>query len=138
MAILESRGQNKPPEKIQLKSMNDQLRAAIYEHLRGLFQDHWHGKDAAAGPGYQAGRMVWIDLLHKHVDNFSESPEDFRVTLKNYIAKAAWNEVYALVEFLYAHTSIPLDPVSINRILEKEKAGYRLVGKIISPISGSF
>lgn len=72
------------------------------------------------------------------VEKLHKDREQNRIDLKNYFNNLQWYEVYDFIEAYIAHY-IPYQKQNsfiedINRVLEEENSGYRIVGKELSPI----
>lgn len=79
----------------------------------------------------EVGIPYVVEKLHK-------DREQNRIDLKNHFNNLQWYEVYDFIEAYIAHY-IPYQKEAsfiedINRVLEEENSGYRIVGKEIAPI----
>lgn len=46
-----------------------------------------------------------------------------------------WYELYNILEFIEARTSVAIGETKVNEILEREMSGYRMRGSLVVPIS---
>jgi len=134
MAFSERMGLRKPRDVVQLDSMDANLRMGIYNFLYDRFIGQWRVQNAYAA-GHSAARLVWTIFWHLPADQFSHHASEFCNTLKRYVNDAAWNDVYELLEFISADTSLRLSPDALNPVLQREMSGYRLVAGCLTPIS---
>ncbi len=134
MTFSERIGIEKGREVIQLESMDDDLRVALFNLVHDAIQDTWY-YNGKRGQGYAAARRLWTDLWHRSVDDFPATPDGFIGWVKPAVLKRAWNAVYDLVEFLHKALPRSLSEDRLNRVLEREMSGYRASGGLIAPIS---
>lgn len=85
-------------------------------------------------------KSVWTDFLKSPIDEFSDSWIGWKNILKPIFFDMKWNRVYDFIQFvLDYHPSnnfivkqfIP----KCNKALEAELSGYRIVGKVLIPIT---
>lgn len=137
MSFSERAGLKKARDIIQVDSMDEQLRMALYNYLHDRFCGNWYIHGNLGGRGHLAARALWTDLWYQSADKFNDSPHSFCPILKEFILEGPWNEVYDLVEFVQARTRLGLDADQVNALLEREMSGYRLKESMIVPISDS-
>lgn len=111
-------------EALQLNSMDEKLRTALYNYLYAKFEHEESGHDMA--------KIVWGWFWYQTLDTFPTYAEFLR-HLKERVIKGAWYAVYDLLEFLIEMDFV--DPKEVNFILEKEMAGYRVINGLIVPIT---
>ena len=84
------------------------------------------------------GEFIWIHHLGLQRDLYA--PNLLAAKLNHIIHKGEWYEVYDLVEFLIRHTRIDKRETLVtivNRTLALNRAGYRVVGSLIVPITSN-
>jgi hypothetical protein len=136
-------GARQPARLIQIESMDDALRASLWNAVLeryGIDQGEW----AAA-----------VQSLAKHLfKNPADSAPKYNDAgykwLRERFFGCSWHEAYDILEFLVLHIDVIQSPnqadryyrsqrydflVAINGILERELAGYRFVNGVLSPIS---
>lgn len=74
-------------------------------------------------------REVWFHYFKKPIDARPEHSSDKLKQIRNYFFGCPWNEVYDFIEFVLATYSRSMQrlPGLVNRVLERESAGYRVV-----------
>jgi hypothetical protein len=141
-------GFSKTPKALQLKTMNESLRIALYTYLYERFSQEWDPPDLPfvdpevlavlrekEGRGCTIAKRVWSEFWCRPLDEFS-GKEAFLKTLKsNIVESSSWYEVYDLLEFLLRIDFDFWGPARINSILEKEMSGYRVLGSCVVPIT---
>jgi len=120
---------------IQLDTMDDRLRMALYNLLHKKFSAHWFEGGMRPGVSYKAAEAVWTDLWYRRCDTFEALPMSFLSELREQVLSGGWSGVYDLLEFLETRTTLDLGANAINRILEREASGYRLREGMIVPIT---
>lgn len=151
-------GYERPQDTVQLESMNEALRIGIYNVIYSQFHDRLKVDDSLF-----LCKQIWSNHWHRAIDEFPYYFEcaDFYKELKNTILADYWYQVYDLIEFVtseYANTDDQCENCSemaydecsatftdcsyledfryeLNETLQREHAGYRLVGALISPVT---
>ena len=117
---------------LQTDSMDNELRTGLWNafyrfyanEIRYVFYDRNFGFFIEG---------LWADVLKRPLnDIIVRYPERFLNEVYDWIhLRAPWNRVYDLIEFL--PSNYPLEPLTsnfraeVNRVLERECAGYRFV-----------
>jgi hypothetical protein len=81
-------------------------------------------------------RALWSDYFKVPVYGRKYRPEDILDQIQNYFMRAKWFEIYDFLEFVLKYFPEPDLTETLNRVLERELAGYRIINGIISPITG--
>jgi hypothetical protein len=144
----------------QIECMDDDLRTSIYNVIYDEF--HEHNTVAIAE---DLSRQIWSKCWHKALDEFPDYYDDhgFVNALKLWFQECPWNQAYDLVEFIankykitddsqqsypgvfldepphaaFAHPYLEDFRNEINEALQRERAGYRLVETLVSPITNT-
>lgn len=125
-------------ETIQLNSMDESLRIALYNYLHELFHDGWYDRHGdEGGVAHLAAHSVWTNFWRRAADEFPDSPYNFVTALKGNLLKGYWYRAYDLLEFLMTETALPIDFGALNRILERDMSGYRIRDNLVIPVSDS-
>lgn len=136
----ERNGYRKHDNVLQFEKMDDDLRVSIFNELY-----EWLNADEQNG--IRLG--VWTVLWHLPRDRFPLFASDFMDEMKKRIFEGEWFDPYDLIEFvaqclsdkdsseysqctstsylMYYEPELPIYVSSINRVLERERSGYRLV-----------
>lgn len=125
---------------IQLNGLNDETRKAIWNYLYlGLFSN----TDLQDRP-MRCAKSMWIHYFNYSADNIPDYNRDLPysesvlTTIKKYIYRAEWFNVFDLLEALLDYTSdfyqFDLSQY-INAPFEKYGVGYRVIDELITPIS---
>jgi hypothetical protein len=142
---------------LQLEHMDDNLRISIYNALYENLGVQANSIDA----DYICVK-IWTIFWHGAIDEFPSYP-NFYAQLKQWVKTCLWYRAYDLVEFIaseckqidaeneghpgitygnasysaYGHSYLEDFRNGINEALEREHAGYRLVGAFVIPITNS-
>ena len=127
---------------IQLDSMDDDLRNRLWNVFKIELLDKIDNGTQRTELYTFFIKSLWINFFNKPVDSirvgsmYSASPKEI---LRDWFIKEPWFEVYNLLDFT-AKLDIPyfdrrefVD--SINIILQREVAGYRIIDNCICPIT---
>lgn len=127
---------------IQISDMNDDLRVALWNvFCETFFNKFSHGdyfsRDSDAGNFLKS---VWVYFFKSPLDELDYSYNEWKSSIKTIFFKFEWNETYDFIQFIldYWPSSWFLDDLfipSCNKALEAELSGYRIVGKILIPIT---
>jgi len=126
-------------KEIQIESMDSDLRNrlwnAVYEFC--LEQAWYYVKDHR---GWATGTISRDDIVSKIFDGFFKEDVSVRHDANEVRKKfydLEWDEVYSFAEFVLRNFPLMLSDFQgkLNRVLEEEFAGYRLIGDQITPIT---
>ncbi len=154
MLFSERYGYTKPREALQIESIDEPLRNRLWNEMKSFYILFLR-----FGGFEKFVYTLWIDFFKSTNEDIPGVGADvhprpgidgelvFRV-LKNHIQKAEWHQVYNLIEFSFCTPINNEDKFDvefenakseiiseINKIFEKEKAGYRLINGKITPIT---
>lgn len=123
---------------IQIASMNERLRNALWNFIRSILPG------ARTGPLYEVVHMITVGVLKKPIDDINRRwPAAPRDWLFDQYKNMSWAEVYELLEFVVKNAhgvsvgrykTEELTPV-VNQLLEEEHAAYRFVGGELTPMT---
>lgn len=127
-------------EKIQVQSMNTALRNSLWNVLdERVWNAHnfLYGTRSLAPPMEQFSRTLWADFYKLPVDQRPEYMLDRLEFIRDNFFERSWNEVYDFVEFiLRPKAGLPRHlPEGLNHVLEREGAGYRIIGNLVADIT---
>lgn len=126
---------------IQIESINTSLRTAIWNTLDDqIFSNKYflndrfdnYGQFASEARIFPFSRLLWANFFNHPVDTRPANPHIILTEIRNWYFKAPWHEIYDFIEFVagtYKGTEN-----SINQVLEKELAGYRIIDGLVTPI----
>lgn len=136
---------------LQFESANDALRMSIYNALYECIGEYESGSAFE-----RICQAIWVEYWHQPIDRFPSRYWEFFPTLKKEILNGEWYEGYNLIDLViegasslaekirrqdpYNHSNWVLQPAEtrseyINYVLEREGAGYRIVGGSVAPIT---
>lgn len=127
-----------PKKAIQLKSMDDDLRNGLwnifYSHC---LEDIRSYGEAKRSPQFPVFRTIWSEHFIMHTDNIPYQGSRCIEKIKYRYFNCDWNKIYDFFEFLFGLPIPNLETLirNCNAVLEKEKAGYRVVVRQITPIT---
>lgn len=134
-------GYVKVEEAIQLESLNEESRIAIWNCLYICLFDN---NDNIQFTPQSVARSVWIHYLNKPVDTMPYFNTDLGYelsqlsTIKEYFMEDAWHKVYDLIEYLLEVVenvnNFPLDKY-INTVFNKYNVGYTIINGFVTPVT---
>lgn len=147
MRFSERYGYRKVREIVQIDSIDEPLRNALWSLLKIHVWDHVH---ASTGVGYYLSshsnqemrglcERLWFNYFKKPLDKLNDDWSKVYAQLRSYFFDCKWFEVYDFIEFVatnyrrYQFKERFID--GCNSVLEKEVSAYRFVGDTISRIT---
>jgi hypothetical protein len=139
LTFSERMGYKKPREVIQFESMDNELRIALWntiyvslfnyplsitQYIREMFPKY---KDLF--------KLIWTDYFHRNIDEIPANAYRFVEQIKKRFFEFDWFEVYDFCEFLTNNFDERFIDDAFNKVLEEYLSGYRMVSKIIVPIT---
>ena len=128
---------------IQVGSMNDSLRNGIWNVLytgefgREDFLSTYRNRYASFKPRIEAfSRSLWANYFKLPIDKRPSYKPQILEVIRDRFFKWAWYEVYDFVEFCVAYYGDKL-VIPLNKMLERELAGYRIIDNKVAPISST-
>ncbi|MDT8901545.1 AbiJ-NTD4 domain-containing protein [Anaeroselena agilis] len=122
---------------LQIESMDDDLRNSLWN----IFYDNFCGKYLDQRRGVYVAllmRNLWINFFKQPIDEMPDFTGDTKEYLKNRHKTANWDDIYDFHEFVANHypSSEELSRyiTGVNKVLQREVAGYRFIEKLITPI----
>lgn len=141
MKFSERVGAREPPKQIQLESMDDALRASLWNEVAAVFED----------VSVRAARALARNLFKTPADEVPDSESRAYTWMRNHFFEGAWHQVYDIVEYLGVNVdaicNVPTPYQNfyrdqrtdflnrLNFILERELSGYRFIRGQLVPIS---
>lgn len=133
------------PRQLQLRSMDEPLRNALWNWITWAFENEnrSHAQDTYAYWMNAARRGVWDEVFHWCVDDIPRSYEIPSV-MKKWFFSSEWYEAFNLVQyilgsldrFLLQYAQKPKTAAQrLNYYLEREMSGYRAIGTEIVEIT---
>ena len=109
----------------QLESMDGDLRNGLWN----VFYELVVLKARQSSASGEFMRMIWTEYYKQARDDF---PRDYASLFKQRFMEGPWHEVYDLVELVAASHRNAI--AAVNRVLERDNAGYRLIEAKVTPI----
>lgn len=128
-------------EVVQVSNMNDELRNGLWNVLDIAIwsTDGFVKSRFGITPGYiaQFSLDLWANYLKKPIDTRPTDGGDILEQIRNHFFKSKWHEVYDFLEFVVQHQQVERPDLAgqLNRILEREVAGYRFISGIVTEIT---
>jgi AbiJ N-terminal domain 4 len=125
-------------ETLQIEAMDDDLRAQLWNVLHFCV---WDTEDfmysSYGGPGriHKFAESLWFRHFKKPVTSLPDTPQKIMAVLERQFFDASWNEVYDLLEAVVEIARNATLERAINKVLEEELAGYRLVKRQFTDIT---
>jgi hypothetical protein len=120
----------------QLNSIDDELKNELWN----IFYEHIlkkTGPNLNNGSAQLLANWLWKEFFRRRVDEAPINWYSLLDVIKGDFYEFSWDETYRFMEFsLYFPFINKLDYIStLNRILERQFSGYRMINDIIVPIS---
>ena len=125
---------------VQIDSMDDDLKVALWNAFSGAYVDKYQEKSFSNSKLRGLFKLIWGDFLKKPLDEFDYFTSVNVSKLKRIYMNYLWYEVYDFIEFV-SKTQLPdvMDSEVFmglcNFNLEKELSAYRFVGGQIVQIT---
>lgn len=138
----------KPTQQVaQVGEMNDELRNSLWNALDTAFwstSGFVYGRHGSYGEIEEFSRSLWSNYFKMPVDSrpgygCTNRGALILDTIRKYFFDCEWNEVYDFLEFVvrdYARDKPRLADY-LNKILERELAGYKFIDGLIVDITGA-
>ena len=129
---------------LQIDFMDDELSNGIWnvlhDHCIMPFNDVQYSRIEDIGNFYNFAKKLWGDFFKKQIDSIPSFVYEVIRTIKNYYFQSPYNKRYDLIEFLYSEIGFDVEQQKkfesdLNKIMEREFCGYRLVNGIVTEIS---
>jgi len=138
MRFSERYGHVPPALGLQVSDMDAPLRNSLWSVFskalpRLMIDDHLCGNDRL----YRIAQALWFDHLKLPLDSIPEYSNDTYDAIRTYFMKCPWYAAYDFVEFLLQDCSdlmLPDMSDRLNAVLERERAAYRVVAGVVTPI----
>mgnify|MGYP000861592559 CR=1 FL=1 len=147
MKFSERYGYKSIREIVQIDSIDEQLRNALWSLLKIHAWDHVHYSSGMYGGYYLSSNdqiktlceRLWFHYFKKPLDTLDNDWSEVLKFLRQYFFKCDWYEVYDFVEFLannYERYGFRKEFINgCNFVLEKEVSAYRFVENLITRIT---
>ncbi len=134
-------GKTPANKKIQLESMDDDLRNSLWNTIKGAYLDQVISENLH--------KCLWRNLYKEPVDQVPSSQDATINFIREVYFNYVWHEVYDFIEFMlnidfdqegvkvssWSQFDIGNFIIELNEILERESSAYRIMDKKIIPIS---
>jgi hypothetical protein len=122
---------------LQVGSMDEALRNSLWNVLQVRVWDRFRKLDYgyASDPEGQVFMRLWSDFLKRPLDTLTWGPYQDLKVIRAYFLGCDWYRVYDFIEFIVEQRAITGLVSHCNSILEREGAGYRFIGEVLSPIT---
>jgi hypothetical protein len=134
-----------PTMKVQDKSMDKNLRVALWNCVHAAFWEHTTrdtlGNIVPVQNLQNVLSKLWVDFLRWPIASLPYTWSDQYGMLSKYYSTAEWYAVYDFVEFMapfadkFHSDGTRLFSESCNRVLEEELSAYRFIGTTLSPMT---
>ncbi len=141
----ERKGLKKPKTKIQVDSIDDELRNGLWDIVTVYYFHKIKEKFLRAEPNIESLlEGVWHNVFKRPIDTIDPWGGEVYSEIREYFFACTWSQVYDFVEFLpnmYRDDSDPENELgqkfmdSCNSVLKREVSAYRFVGGKITEIT---
>lgn len=133
-------GQKEVKSKIQLKSMDVDLRVSLWNLFKDCYLDQVDSDSINLSPFNDFFRVLECDFFKVPIETLPRNRFNLDRRLKKwFLNQADWSLVYDFIEFV---SNVPTPPVNsenfrerCNEILKRELSGYRFIGEYLTPIA---
>lgn len=131
----------KPVRKdIQNETMDEELKNGLWNIIKMFFIDKLRSGGIYEEPEIKEfSKILWHNFYKKSIDSIPNNAYKIELEIRTNFYKSEWYEVYDFVEFI---VSIQADEYAkkdfiqtLNKLLEIEFSGYRIINEVIAPIS---
>lgn len=129
---------------MQINSMDEHLRTGIWNTFyTNIYEDIRNYNGYWVGHLEYIPKHIWTEFLKKDIAEFPSLASKFMYEMKYYFMKENWNKIFDLVELCISVLSNSNENRrekfvnECNRILERESSGYRIINKIVTPITNN-
>ena len=127
---------------LQINSMDDDLRTALWNRFYANFLVNTQNSSVYGTPYTTVYVTIWVDLFKKRVNELPDSGSKFAMIMQTWFFNSEWYEVYDLLQMVSADSldsrrrTLGVDFRKIcNIALKDELSGYRFVGESIVEIT---
>ena len=127
---------------IQTDHMSSQLRNSLWNVLSQSFlRSYGSNSFSWSGDSFYGKNIekffedLWIDFYKRPIDHIPENNQKKVQSTFATFMKFEWFEVYDFTEYVINYFASPSLVEQINSVLERELAGYRFIGGVISEIT---
>lgn len=137
MKFSERKGIQPVSRVVQTRGMSDDLRTSIWNALDLLFwrSDHFLSSPYGNPEIEQFSSALWFSFFKQPIDERPNRASGVLQQIRQYFFAAEWYEVYDFLEFVLNYFQDEDANQIMNSVLERELAGYRFVGGIITDIT---
>lgn len=134
---------------LQIDTMSQELRNSLWNLMHGFFIEPDDHHSVLSGELKLIAKLGQIHFFKLPVDELPDETYKYVRWLKQWFMSSQWSDVYDFVEWLSQYGSFfrEWEPGyrrydtairfrgAVNRVLERERSGYRFVGNVLSPIT---
>lgn len=136
--LFSQRNGYKQAPSIQLEEMDSTLRERLWNVLQ-IFIFHYKDDQyhtATAAPCYSICRNIWLNFFKFSVNTIDRvSWKHLYESMYLNFVQLSWDEVYSFIEYVLRSTQVTNLVNELNRILEEENSGYRIIDNHVVPIT---
>lgn len=134
-------GYTNPRTAIQIDWLDDVTKTALWNCFYQYYLIDFRKNDFFSRE-YEFGRnyvLLWTDFFHEPIDELEYNSFVALEHLHEYFFSCKWFEVFDFFEFvLQTHSNESTNLVFLsaaNQVLEEELSGYRIIDKLVTPIT---
>lgn len=137
MKFSERQGIIKAKDALQIESMDDGLRNGLWNAVALFYFNH--SGDYIHSSGYKIlFNNLWHNFFKLPLDTMDNWAGTTKLEIRRWFFDWTWYEVYDFIEYLTKIES-PTQPENFiefcNKVLERDRSGYRFINGIIAPIT---
>jgi len=134
MSFSERQGLKAVPQSLQVRSMDEALRASLWNALHINLWDTegflWApGGSGATGRIAGFAKALWFRHFKKPFSEIPAYPNQILLKIQEMYFSCPWNEVYDFLEVVIALQRDDRLERALNQVLERELSGYRLINR---------
>lgn len=130
-------GVTQPPKELQIERMNDDLRVSLW---------NWIVEAIRYDGGRRSVPIIWKDYFKRSLSQCPAAHSGALGWLEDNFMQFEWYKAYNFVEFVFQNvvatqirvSSLDEHEHALNKVLERELAGYRMINMELIPITDKY
>jgi hypothetical protein len=126
---------------LQTEGMSDALRNSLWNvldlcvwQLQGFLSCSYDGIARPCNIG-DFSQVLWLNFFKKPIDTRPTHPDELLAEIRDFFFGCGWYEVYDFLEFVLKLDLADQLSAALNKVLERELAGFRYVSEAFVPVT---
>lgn len=135
-------GKTAASKEIQLEQIDEELKNRLWNLIKKFYIDELEKNKQYGMPEFKIfANITWHNFYKLSVDKVPFNYSKIEAYIRQRFYEGEWYEIYDFIEFILNldfNQGIRRDFVNaLNKVLESEFSGYRIIGNKVAPISNS-